>query len=484
VKDVSNADILGFMKSRAELQKEEDGYIAKLKQDNPKLFQSPTYIDNNAFLQTIGMELPGKDQFPVGLIKAWPQDFIVEEIADTSTIYTIGSSDTPFESAETDPNQKTVYATLVKCMVSTLGAVDELAKLLTTDPKNITYAGIKDRDALTSQQIAFRNVSIEAVKNITSKHFFLKDIQPGKGVMQKGGLQGNRFTILIRTESDFGTSDKFRIFTENLRKVKNEGFYNFYYLQRFGQEAGTSRTNSLSWAVNLLKGDYRQAVVEFLSSSTERELPFYRNLRTVVGSHSGNWELVHQILSPFPITFSGELKVVDHLVKHPDDYIGALNQIPDSIMLWIYSISSYLFNKKLSQAALKGGLLPRELPLFLSNEQDDWMFYKKELEELGIYPPHFKNIAPFRNIELRHRTVPTKGSVEFHSVDVLEEGVILTFSLNKGSYATTLISHLCNLSFGTPPSSINTAQADFSSALNEQQQKTLEYFQSIIKSNF
>ncbi len=62
--------ILGFMKSRAELQKEEETYIQSLKQGNDHLFENSSSLDTNDLLTTIGMELPNKDQFPSGLLKS------------------------------------------------------------------------------------------------------------------------------------------------------------------------------------------------------------------------------------------------------------------------------------------------------------------------------------------------------------------------------------------------------------------------------
>src|SRR3989344_3880380 len=161
----------------------------------PNLFPENTWVDNGEILETLGIYIPGKKLLPRGFLKIMPSDFLVEEISENG-------AQTDIDVVETNPVPdeagRMVYATLVKCGLSTLEAVEELANLLGINKDKIQYAGIKDKDAITSQKISIREISKEQVLSVSSPHFILKRIHTGKGVVEKGGLKGNRFSILIR----------------------------------------------------------------------------------------------------------------------------------------------------------------------------------------------------------------------------------------------------------------------------------------------
>lgn len=465
------------MKDRSEIKKEELAHLKSLYTSNPELFEQRTFIDNSNILRGVGIDLPNKDYYPLGYLKLWPQDFIVEEISPTGEVYTITHENILTPASVLVNPQTTTYATLVKCGVSTIEVVLDLCKMLGCTQEDIQYAGIKDKDAITAQRISFRNVSFEKLKHIRSEHFFLKDVTFGKGIMQKSSLQGNRFTILIRTEDDFKATDKVYTFIDNLKRVKQEGFYNFYYLQRFS----TPRLTNYLWALSILKGDYKKAIFDILASTGERELEYFKKLRKEIGNHFGDWAFIKNIISPFPLMFPTENKIVDYLLTKPENFIGALNEVPEQVTLWIYALSSYLFNKKISSALHNNEILPNELPLFLSFKQQDWMIYEKDLKNLDIFPPSFQNFKPFPFIQMRSRTVPIKDSVEIHTAEIIPEGIAMSFSLSKGSYATTFLSQIFNLVSGLLPEKISKEMVNTKDVLkNDSIQTTLEYFKPLL----
>ncbi|MBX4211682.1 MAG: tRNA pseudouridine(13) synthase TruD [Candidatus Yanofskybacteria bacterium] len=466
------------MEDRSSLKKQEFAKLKDLYSKHPELFKLETFIDDEHVLRSVGIELPNKAHYPLGYLKLWPQDFIVEEVNPSGEVYTITAENLISDGYIVDPSHSTIYATLVKCGISTIEAMRDLSSALNCKEDQIQYAGIKDKEAITSQRISFRNIPIEKIKAINSEHFFLKDVVSGKGVVQKSQLKGNQFTILIRTEKDFTDGEKFQIFIDNLKKVKQEGFYNFYYLQRFG----TPRLNNYLWAISILKGDYKQAIIDLLSDGRERELGFFKYFREDLSVHMNDWQYIVDFLKQYPLLFPTELKVSEYLLNHPEDYIGALNQIPDQVQLWMYALSSYLFNKKLSDAAVHRKLLPKELPLFLSFKSEDWQPYISYLKELGIYPPQFNNLKPFPFLQLRTRMVATNEHPEIKDAQITDKGILLTFFLQKGEYATTFLSHLFNLASSKVPESISDEALSPEYFGGKNIKKTLEYFQPILHS--
>lgn len=467
------------MKSRFELHKEEQEFLEKAKKARPELFLSQTYIDDAETLKAIGIEFPNKDAFPRGFIKFKPEDFIVEEIAADGQVCTI---DMPsLEPRMHKSESSSTRATLVKSGLSTIEAVDALAAELHCPSEQIQYTGVKDTDAITSQRVMFQNIPLEEIKKVSSPHFFLKDIVPMKGFIRKGFLKGNMFSILIRTEKGFLESDHFKTFIHNIKKIKEEGFYNFYYFQRFGLEFGTSRTNSLAWATPIFQGKYEQAVAAFLATPADRECEFFKQMRTSIAAQFGDWPAIESLLSPLASTFESELKVVRYLKNNPSDFIGALHQIPDQVTLLMYSVSSYLFNKKISQALKHKIALPAELPLFLSDDPQDRALYEHECKDLEIPVDCEQNIQALSFIELKKRMVPTKQSVDFSGADITDQGVMLRFSLGKGSYATTLLAHLFTIVSGKLPETISSEPFAHYADATIPRNQTIHFFRSSYK---
>ena len=152
---------------------------------HPELFERRTYLEDASLLHEFGISIPGKESFASGYLKLWPGDLIVEEVSPEGEIATVTRENilTPETELSYAP---TIYATLVKCGISTIEAIDDMVAQLGCERTAIGYAGIKDRDALTAQRISFRKVTPQKLKALTSPYFFLKDVTEGKGAVATG----------------------------------------------------------------------------------------------------------------------------------------------------------------------------------------------------------------------------------------------------------------------------------------------------------
>lgn len=439
----------------------------------PELFFSEPFIENNQNLSPFGISIPDKEHLPLGFLKLRPEDFIVEEIGLEQDQTDILHKNTSFEESFLKTNE-TVYATLVKCGLSTVEIVQAISKKIETDPKNIGFAGIKDKNAITSQRISIRKTSLSNIKNLASPYYFLKDFTIGKGSVGKAALSGNRFTILVRTPE---LSDAtFQAFEESLKRVETEGFWNYFYLQRFG----TPRLCNYEWGLDILRGEYEKAVYGVITRPGVCELPYFKKLRRESEPLFGNWTMLRQYFESYPIFFRHELKLIHHLEENPADFVGALNTMPDQITLWVYALASIFFNKKIAFCIENEKNLPNKIPLFLSRLEKDWGFYRNQLNALKLSPPPFENLRPFPYLVPMHREVPTKDRAIIHGYKRLPEGIAISFTLGKGSYATTFLSHLFNLVSSTKPDWVKNAPLDFYEALHGQSPTdTLTYFRPI-----
>jgi len=457
---------------------QEHEILAQVALEHPDLFERRSYTEDDALLQEFGIAIPGKQAFSPGYLKLWPEDFIVEEISPESEVYTVTkenvlSDDTEIEYAPT------LFATLVKCGISTIEAIDDMVAQLDCDRTAIGYAGIKDRDALTAQRISFRKISPQKIKKLSSPYFFLKDISASKGTIATAGLKGNRFTLLIRTPQNFFQKERFDAFVTALTHVRNTGFANFFYLQRFG----TPRLRNYVWGLFILRGEYKEAVFDVFTYEAPRELTYFKILRSECGKRFGDWTALEELIASFPIIFRHELKLVHYLKDHPDDFAGALAAISDQTVLWVYALASRYFNERLSALAASGTPLPATLPLMLGFNKKSWAPYEAELKRDGIFPPPFENLKPFPFLQIRDRSLPTSDRPTVLGVQACEQGLVLSFELGKGQYATTFLSHLCNLVSGKPPEYLNAERIDTKKTLSEGSiLETLAYFAPIIHS--
>lgn len=465
------------MHERLHTKQEEAAYLAHEYQKNPHLFEHKTFVDDAAMLSEFGIHIPGKEDFVAGALKLWPEDFIVEEVSKEGEVASVASPKDRVRKGGTPT--KVLNATLIKCNISTLEAISDIARVLSISLEDIGYAGMKDKDAITAQRISLRGVSIEKAQAIESPFFFLTDFEYGKGVIQRGALQGNRFTILVRTGVPLSEAAHGSVVARALNSVAEGGFYNFFYLQRFSMP----RLRNYQWAYDMLRGNYEQAVLDILTVSTEREMPFFQNVRADIKKSWGKWQEVQDILAPFPLFFVHEQKIVAHLAAHPADFAGALQTIPEQITIWFNALGSLFFNKKIAECVVQGQQPPADLPFFLSVQVKDQSVYKDMLSRYGLWPIPFANLAPFPFIKTKggHAT-PTKSFAKILKGEIVDQGLLLQFELGKGQYATTFLSHIFNLLSGPLPTGVRTERVDTRGLLGEAGLATiLQQFESVIQ---
>ena len=241
-------------------------------------------------------------------------------------------------------------------------------------------------------------------------------------------------------------------------------FYNFFYLQRFG----TPRLHNFAWARQILRGEYEAAVRDIIAFEGSRELPYFKQMRKKMDASFGRWDEIQKLIEPLPLMFRHEQRLVNYLAVHPGDYVGALKMIPEQITLWMYALSSLLFNQYISNCLMRGEEPPAQLPFFLSHEKAAYEPYRDMLEALGMYPPPFTNLKPFPQVQIRTRYAETKDTADIRNAEVIDEGVVLEFELGKGQYATTFLSHLFNLAGGKLPNTFSKNRVDSKALLGEE----------------
>ena len=192
------------------------------------------------------------------IIKEKPEDFVVNEVTDIKL----------------KGNGNYSIFLLKKKDYTTERAVQTIANKLNIPRKFISYAGNKDKIAVTSQYISIKGVKIKELE--------LKDISlEFKGYLDKpillGDLEGNKFVIKVVTD----------------RKPKRiTKMINYFGEQRFSR-------NNKDIGKLIIERDFKKAVDIIIKNDNEM--------------------------------------VKEHLSKKPNDYVGALRKIPLKILiLFVY----------------------------------------------------------------------------------------------------------------------------------------------------
>jgi TruD family tRNA pseudouridine synthase len=410
---------------------------AAIKAERPELFAVDPHLKGDVLAKVGIGAVPAN--LPEGYIRHSPLDFVVEEIAGDGTL--VEAVLEPERGPERE-GEGTVYADMVKIGISTLDAVERVATGLGTTVDKIRYAGIKDAVAVTAQRISMRGVALESALALDLPGVRLKNIAPGKGALNVGDLQGNRFTLFIRTTPDFATGPQAAMFEERLAVVARDGVRNFYGTQRYG----SPRFLAHYFGLLLCKGDLAGLAQAFLTLPSPTEIPYVAQIRAAAAQKFGDWKAVKELMVPLPYTFRFEHLLLDALIAAagaPDQYMRAASALPAAqTNMWVKAYASYLANQVMSSAA--PGALPESIPL-LSGEPESQRFYEAYLAADGAreFQSNLRKL-PFI-VTSRAPRLDTVIRPRIHGARVTANGVGLSFDLPKGAYATTVLMNLFNV---------------------------------------
>ncbi len=250
-----------------------------------------------------------------GKLRSTPEDFYVEEIFENI--------------AERDEGNVLVLKLMVKNWEHNR-LIKYIARSLGVSPKQVYFAGTKDKRALKVQYLSipgakFREFNLEDVSVL--KYFYLD--KP----LTMGSHSGNFFKINVKN------TDAER-FSQNCNAVAEGGIFpNFYGPQRFGSMRPVTHLVGSA----MVRGDFEEATRIFIGYPgddrfrEERE-KYYNNPDP------------KSVYQNFPDALDLEKKVMKHLIEREGDFAGAIKVLPDNLVeMFIHAYQGYLFNLILSR---------------------------------------------------------------------------------------------------------------------------------------
>ncbi|MCD6513035.1 MAG: tRNA pseudouridine(13) synthase TruD [Thermoplasmata archaeon] len=241
--------------------------------------------------------------------------------------------------------------------------IEKIASILKISPRAIGYAGIKDRRSISVQLMSIAS-SPEKIMSIHLPDVEISVLYRTNKPIYAGNLKGNIFRIVIRDIENEEDAEKC------MQTIKENGFPNFFGIQRFG----IARPITHTVGKYLLENKIKEAVMEYIAHAFEREDEESYEARKFF-KETMDFE---EALKIFPEKLSFERRMLEHLSKNPDDWYGALSKLPFSLRrMFIHAYQSFLFNRILSERIRRG------MPINEAVEGD--IVTRKMQEERGVY---------------------------------------------------------------------------------------------------
>jgi len=238
-----------------------------------------------------------------------------------------------------------------------------LSDALGISRERVSWAGTKDKHAVTTQLFSLRKVDAEALDGLDVRGVDLDVVgRAGRG-LEFGDLAGNAFEITVRGAER----------PENAAAVREEleafgggapgtvGVPDFFGQQRFGSHRPVTHEVGLA----VVRGEWEAAVRAYVANPYETEPADTRRARREAADRfeARDWRGVVEAL---PRRLGFERAMANRLAERggdaPEDFRAALEAVPSNLQrLFVNAAQSYAFNRILSERLERG--LPFDRPV-------------------------------------------------------------------------------------------------------------------------
>ncbi len=265
-----------------------------------------------------------------GVIKARPEDFLVEE----QPLY------------EPEGEGEHLYLYIEKTQQTTTDVVRRLAKLFSVNRKDIGYAGLKDKHAVTRQHFSIykpdRGDDEKLLSRIEFTKFKLLWMSRHSNKLRRGHHGGNRFVIYIRDVDPTKVVQGKRA----LDMLCETGIPNFVGDQRFGY-----RQNNHLLGKYLVKRQWDSFLRAFLGDPLDTDPEESRRAR--LAFEEGDYATAIEL---WPKQMRHDRRVLDALRqgRSAEQAVLALDDM--QLEFLISSLQSAVFNELLNDRIMRGEL--------------------------------------------------------------------------------------------------------------------------------
>ncbi|SEW07666.1 tRNA pseudouridine(13) synthase TruD [Halobacterium jilantaiense] len=268
-----------------------------------------------------------------GTLRESPEDFRVRELEAFDT--------QPADAPTGDYPWLVVRATLRRW--DTNDFAREFANSVGMSRERVTWAGTKDRHAVTTQLFAVRDLDADQVPEIRDADIEVVG-RAGRG-LEFGDLAGNAFEIVVREPENPEQADAV---ADDLAGFAggDVGAPNFFGQQRFGSKRPVTHEVGLA----ILRNDWEAAAMAYLGAPTEHEPEDSQAAREYV-EDTRDWT---GALEEFPQRLRYERTML-HELADGGSFRDAVETFPSNLQrLFVNAAQSYAFNRILSERMDRG----------------------------------------------------------------------------------------------------------------------------------
>ncbi|EOD8958144.1 tRNA pseudouridine(13) synthase TruD [Providencia stuartii] len=322
-----------------------------------------------------------------GKLKSQPEDFIVKE-------------DLGFE---LDGEGEHIMVRVEKTGCNTLFVAEQLAKFAKISARSVSYAGLKDRNAVTEQWFCLQMPGKEtpdfSLWQLDGCRVIATTRQKRK--LRIGTLKGNQFELTIR---DISVPEDVEA---RLQKVAEQGIPNYFGEQRFGRD-GQNLTQALRWANQEITVRERNKRSFYLSAA-----------RSAMFNHVASERIENQTINQ--VLLGDALQ----LTGRGSWFVATAEELPTL------------------QARVASGELSITAPLpgdgELGTQEDALVFETNSLESYHSLMTLMKNE---RVSSTRRAMIVKPQNFQWQWID--QTTLKLNFFLNSGSFATSVVREIIN----------------------------------------
>lgn len=251
-------------------------------------------------------------------LKQSPDDFIVEELTDTQPV-----EQGPFA----------LYR-LNKSGWTTSDAISVIRRRWNIDGRRVSYGGLKDRHAKTTQHITIYH---GPHRNLSQDRLTLTYLGQAVEPFTSEQIRANRFGLVLRSmgaaEVDTAVSA--------LGEVRDSGLPNYFDDQRFGSVGESGEFV----AREMIRGDFEKALRLALVAPYEFDRASQKKEKAILSDCWGDW-----VACKCRLEKGHARSIVDYLVNHPGDYRGAVVRLrPELQGLYLSAYQSHVWNRMLAR---------------------------------------------------------------------------------------------------------------------------------------
>lgn len=302
-----------------------------------------------------------------------------------------------------------IHVLVEKRLHTTDDVLRELARGTGLPPREIGYAGRKDRHAVTRQWFSVPKLPDGGAESLVQRTGRVLEVRQHSSKLRTGQLEGNRFALVVR---DVSEAESRRV-QDVLDRLVARGLPNRYGKQRFGRGGRNVEKGTAILRADRLRVERRTAwlLVSAVQSAVFNEVLARR---------------------PFPLeqVTAGDV-VIDHatgLVSHIDD----LEQASARAARFEISATGPIFGTKMKRPT--GAVATLE---------------QAAMSNFGLPDAH--QIKPPKGVRLYGSRRPLRTPIRNATCRWQDGRLCLGFDLQPGSYATTLIEELFPEGFDEGP---------------------------------